>query len=133
MDQVSAIIDGKKVLGLKREIDEVKNAYACYELISSLSPNNISDLLKAHAIMMGRLIENSGKFRTGGVAVYKGEEVVHMPPPAEQVPSLVARLMDWLKLSDLHPLIKVACSIMSLSLYTRSRTATAKWSIFGRT
>lgn len=106
LDQISAIIDGKKVFGLKREIDEVKNAYACYELISSLSPNNISDLLKAHAAMMGGLIENSGKFRTSGVAVYKGEEVVHMAPPADKVPALVARLMDWLKLSDVHPLIK---------------------------
>ena len=106
LEQVSAIIDGKKVLGLKREIDEVKNAYACYGLISQLSPHKISDLLKAHAAMMGGLVENSGNFRTGGVAVFKGDEVVHMAPPASEVHALMERLMGWLKMSEVHPLIK---------------------------
>ena len=106
LEQVSAIIDGKKVLGLKREIDEVKNAYACYGLISQLSPHKISDLLKAHAAMMSGLVENSGNFRTGGVAVFKGDEVVHMAPPASEVHALMERLMGWLKMSEVHPLIK---------------------------
>ena len=106
IEQVSAIIDGKKILGLKREIEEVKNAYACYELISKLSPYKVSDLLKAHTVMMKDLVINNGKFRTSGVAVYKGNEIVHMAPPANQVPALVARLMDWLEVSDVHPLIK---------------------------
>ena len=105
LGQVSAIIDGKKIVGLKREIDEVKNASACYELISKLSVSNSKDLLKAHSIMMNGLVRTAGSFRTGGVAVYKGEEVVHMAPPYQKVPELVERLMEWLRTTDIHPLI----------------------------
>lgn len=56
--------------------------------------------------MMSGLVENSGNFRTGGVAVFKGDEVVHMAPPASEVHALMERLMEWLKMSEVHPLIK---------------------------
>ena len=56
--------------------------------------------------MMSGLVENSGNFRTGGVAVFKGDEVVHMAPPASEVHALMERLMGWLKMSEVHPLIK---------------------------
>lgn len=105
LEQVSAIVEGKKIVGLKKEIEEVKNAYACYELISKLNPTSVQDLLKAHATMMFDLVKKSGEFRTGGVAVYKGDEVVHIAPPAPQVPKLIERLFDWLKNATIHPLI----------------------------
>ncbi len=105
LEQVSAIVEGKKIVGLKKEIEEVKNAYACYELISKLNPTSVQDLLKAHATMMSDLVSQAGKFRTGGVAVYKGDEVVHIAPPAPQVPKLIERLFDWLKNATIHPLI----------------------------
>ncbi len=105
LEQVSAIVEGKKIVGLKKEIEEVKNAYACYELISKLNPTSVQDLLKAHATMMSDLVKKSGEFRTSGVAVYKGDEVVHMAPPAPQVPKLIERLFDWLKNATIHPLI----------------------------
>ena len=105
VEQVSAIIEGKKVIGLKNEITEVKNAYKCYELISDLEPTDIKDLLKSHQIMMLDLVDGAGYFRKGGVAVYKGDEVVHMAPPANKVPELIERLFIWLKEASIHPLI----------------------------
>lgn len=38
VEQITAIIDGKRVLGNPREIREVKNAYEAYEEILTLTP-----------------------------------------------------------------------------------------------
>ena len=38
IDQVTAIIDGKRVLGNPNEIGEVRNAYEAYELMLELDP-----------------------------------------------------------------------------------------------
>ena len=45
---VSAIIDGKRVLGDRRDILEVENARAAYDLISELDPHSLADLLRVH-------------------------------------------------------------------------------------
>ena len=105
LEQVSKIIDGKNVSALQREIDEVKNAAACYELITKLDPCSLADLLKAHSVMMSGLVKDAGKFRTKGVGVFKGDVVVHMAPPAENVRFLVERLLGWLDNAEIHPLI----------------------------
>lgn len=105
LEQVSRIIEGKTVPALKREIDEVKNAAACYELISTLNPHDESDLLRAHSIMMNGLVKTAGKYRTKGVGIFKGDKIVHMAPPAEKVPALMSRLLFWLKDADIHPIV----------------------------
>ena len=105
LEQVSKIIDGKSVPALKREIEEVKNASACYEMISKLSPSDVRDLLKAHSVMMKNLVKDAGSFRTKGVGIFKGDKVVHMAPPAAKVLGLVERLMNWLERTEIHPLI----------------------------
>ena len=51
LEQVTAIIDGKRVLGNPNEILEVKNAYEAYELMLQLDPLSIDDLLKAHSLI----------------------------------------------------------------------------------
>ena len=63
IDQVTAIIDGKRVLGNPNEIREVRNAYDAYELMLDLNPLSVDDLLKAHRLMMAGLIPESGKYR----------------------------------------------------------------------
>ena len=50
---VSAIIDGKRVLGDRRDILEVENARAAYDRISELDPHSVEDLLRVHRVMMG--------------------------------------------------------------------------------
>jgi Fic family protein len=108
LDQVTAIIDGKKVRGLPREIKEVQNAFAAYELLDRLKPAAVPDFLKAHGTLMHGLVADAGAFRKGGVGVYKGTKLVHMAPPAHQVPFLVKDLFQWLKQTDLHPLLAAA-------------------------
>lgn len=106
LEQITAIIDGKRVLGNPNEIQEVKNSIQAYDLLLSLNPYNEKDLLKAHKLMMRDLVERNGKYRIDGVGIFDGERVVHMAPPADRVPELMFDLFKWLKTSDVHPLIK---------------------------
>ncbi len=104
--QVRDIINGKNVVAPLREIQEVKNAIATYELFPTLNPFDEKDLLRAHYCMMKALVDNPGRWRTGGVAVFGETGVVHMAPPAQRVPMLMQDLFDWLKNSDDHLLIR---------------------------
>ena len=106
IEQITAIIEGKRVLGNPNEIQEVKNALQAYELLLTLNPYEEKDLLKAHKLMMSDLVERNGKYRNEGVGVFDGKQVVHLAPPADRVPFLMADLFQWLKNSDVHPLIK---------------------------
>lgn len=106
IEQITAIIEGKRVLGAPNEILEVKNAIQAYELLLSLNPYEEKDLLKAHSLMMKDLVNRRGKYRNDGVGIFDGENVVHLAPPADRVPHLMGDLFDWLKKSDAHPLIK---------------------------
>lgn len=108
LEQVTAIVDGKHILGNPNEIREVKNAYDTYEMMLSLDPYSVKDLLKAHKMMMEGLIPENGKFRSGGVGVFDGDVVVHMAPPARLVPGEIQDLFDWYKSSEIHPLIRSA-------------------------
>ena len=105
-EQVSDIIDGKRVLGPPQDIREVQNAYEAYEIMTKLNTYSVKDLLKAHKIMMGGLVKEAGVFRSKGVGVYAGEQLIHAGTPANYVPSLIGQLFDWLKKANLHPLIK---------------------------
>lgn len=104
--QITAIIEGKHVLGNLNEIKEVKNSIQAYDLLLTLNPYNEKDLLKAHKLMMQDLVDRNGKYRTDGVGIFDGEKVVHLAPPANRVPELMFDLFEWLKISDVHPLIK---------------------------
>ncbi len=106
VEQITAIIEGKRVLGSPNEILEVKNALNAYELLLTLNPFSEKDLLKAHKFMMANLVSQSGKYRSGGVGVFDGSGIVHLAPPAERVPFLMSDLFAWLKKSDVHPLVK---------------------------
>ena len=108
LEQVTAILDGKRVLGNPNEIKEVQNAYEAYELMLRLNPASMDDLLKAHKLMMNGLVSENGRFRSGGVGVFDGEVLIHMAPPAEFVPEHIQNLFAWYQKSELHPLIKSA-------------------------
>lgn len=108
LEQVTAILDGKRVLGNPNEIKEVQNAYEAYELMLRLNPSSVDDLLRAHKLMMNGLVPENGKFRSGGVGVFDGKVLIHMAPPAEFVPEHIHNLFAWYQQSELHPLIKSA-------------------------
>jgi Fic family protein len=105
LEQVTAIFDGKRVLGKPREIKEVRNAFAAYEQLEGWDPFSLPDLLDAHRVLLDGLVDDPGVFRRGGVGVVRGREVLHIAPPANRVAHLVGDLLDWLRTTDDHPLI----------------------------
>ena len=105
LEQVTAVLDGKRVLGLPHEIQEVRNAFIAYEKLNDWQADNINHLLAAHHALMAGLLDDAGQFRSSGVGIYRGKELVHMAPPANRVPVLMQQLLNWLKTTDLHPLI----------------------------
>lgn len=106
LDQVTDIINGKRILGAPDEICEVKNAFEAYDKLLEMNPYSIKDMLLAHKVLMNELTKEAGTFRSGGVGVFAGEQLVHMAPPANQVPHLIKDLVDWAKKAEVHPLIK---------------------------
>lgn len=106
LDQVTDVIEGKTVLGPPQDIREVKNAYEAYERVFAMDPYSVKNLLSAHRIMMEGLVEEAGRFRSGNVGVYAGEQLIHAGSPANYVPDLMKQLFDWLRKSKLHPLVK---------------------------
>lgn len=105
VEQVTAVLDGKRVLGLPREIQEVRNAFIAYEQLTEWNPHSTNDLLTAHGLLMAGLLDDAGAFRSGGVGIYRGEALLHMAPPASRVPVLIQDLVNWLATSNVHPLI----------------------------
>ncbi|MBS7560406.1 MULTISPECIES: Fic family protein [Pseudomonas] len=105
LEQVTAVLEGRRVLGLPREIQEVRNAFAAYEAMPGWRPALREHLLEAHALLMRGLIDDAGRFRRAGVGIYREHKLVHMAPPASRVPTLVDDLLGWLSSTDLHPLL----------------------------
>jgi Fic family protein len=109
IEQVTDIIDGKRVAGSAREIAEVKNALAAYALAQKLKPQSEKDLLRAHGVLMRELAQDAGRYRRGAVGVVSGSRVVHVAPQAKRVPELMASLFAYLAQdTETHPLAK-AC------------------------
>ena len=107
LDEVRDVIDGKLVLGSIREIDEVKNAYEAYNMIQKFDGFSEKDLLKAHKILLGSIINDAGKYRNHGEGVYDGEKLIFVAPPQDMVPSLMNDLFEWLNSdNETHILIK---------------------------
>ena len=108
IDQVTDVINGKRVLAPPADIKEVQNAYEIYNRLDALNPLSMDDLLVAHEVMMNNLIKEAGRFRSKNAGVYAEETLVHAGTPANYVPEVMNDLFDWLEKSSLHPIIK-AC------------------------
>ena len=108
LEQVTALFDGQRVIGPARDIQEVRNAITAYDALPRWDPSNPQHLLEAHGLLMAGLIDAPGRFRSGGVGIYRGDQLVHMAPPAARVPDLVNDLLTWLAASAWHPLL-VSC------------------------
>ena len=103
--QVTAVLSGKRVLAQPREIQEVRNAFAAYEKLADWTAHSRTDLLAAHGLLMAGLADETGRFRSGGVGIQRGGEVIHIAPPPGRVPALMDDLLAWLEKTDEHPLV----------------------------
>lgn len=107
LEQVTAVLNGKRVLAPPKDIAEVKNAYEIYERLDELDPYSVDDLLIAHGIMTRGLVEESGMFRTRPVGVVDSEGyVLHFGTLPQYVPDLLMELLEWAKTSEVHMLIR---------------------------
>lgn len=107
LEQVTAVLNGKRVIAPPKDIAEVKNAYEIYELMDTLNPYSVEDLLNAHAVMTRGLVEESGCFRSGPVGVVdKQGNILHFGTLPDYVPGLVNELLDWTRDCEYHILIK---------------------------
>ena len=107
LDQVTAVLSGKRVVAPPKDIAEVKNAYEIYEMMDSLDPYSVHALLSAHGVMTRDLVEESGCFRSCPVGVVdKQGNILHFGTLPDYVPGLVMELLDWVRDSDFHMLIK---------------------------
>jgi Fic family protein len=96
-EQITAILENKRVVGPQKDIVEVLNALEVYENLNSLKFQSEKDFLKAHKLLMKNLIENQGTYRKKGVGIVKGSKVAHIAPPYENVPFLMKELFEYLK------------------------------------
>lgn len=107
LEQVTAVLNGKRIIAPPKDIAEVKNAYEIYEMMDNLNPYSVDDLLKAHGVITRELVDESGCFRSGPVGVVDKEgKVLHMGTLPAYVPDLIYELLEWVENSDIHMLIK---------------------------
>lgn len=105
LEQVTAVIEGKHVIAPPKDLLEVQNAIKVYEGIDSFNPLSIDDLLRAHKELMGGLVSEAGRLRSGNVGVFAGDKLIHAGTPAKYVPNVLADLFSWLASGEVHPLI----------------------------
>ena len=105
-EQITALIENKRVIGPEKDVLEVLNAIKVYEKLDSFNFSSDKSFLKAHLELMNGLIESAGKYRTQGVGIVKGTIVEHIAPPFDNVPHLMKDLFEYLKDSDELTLIK---------------------------
>ena len=95
--QITAILENKRVIGPEKDVLEVLNALEVYKNIKALKPERESDFLKAHQLLLKKLIVDSGKYRNQSVGIVKGTIIEHVAPPPEKVPYLMKHLFNYLK------------------------------------
>lgn len=105
-DQITAIIEDKRVIGPQKDIKEVVNAIKVYDNLETFIPARKSSFLAAHKMLMEGLVDRPGELRRKPVGIFKGSKVAHVAPPADQLDHLLSELLAYLKDSEDHVLIK---------------------------
>ena len=105
-DQITGLIENKRIVGPQKDIKEVLNAIKVYNQLQAFKFNSVNSFLRAHAILMEGLVQDNGKFRKKGVGIMAGNKIAHMAPPAENVTFLMNDLFGYLKSSKEITLIK---------------------------
>ncbi|ANW96076.1 cell filamentation protein Fic [Wenyingzhuangia fucanilytica] len=101
-EQITSLLENKRVIGPKKDVLEVLNAIEIYENIEKYNPLSEKSFLKAHNVLMSELIEKPGEYRKQGVGIVKGSKVEHLAPPHENVPFLMKDLFEYLKTDEIE-------------------------------
>ena len=73
-EQITAILEHKRVIGPKKDILEVKNAIAVYAKLRDFDYRLEKSFLSAHQMLMQNLVPNAGKYRSGNVGIRRTRE-----------------------------------------------------------
>lgn len=107
-EQITALLENKRVIAPKKDILEVQNAIKVYDKLNEFDPNRLQDLEKAHSLLMNGLIDHVGKLRTTNVGIVKGSKVEHIAPNGTMVNGLINDLFAYLE-SDKDPILIKSC------------------------
>ena len=119
LQQVEALVAGKKIDAPDRDIYEVKNYLSALKYIEKIVKNNKKfdkkTFLQIHKLVTQNTLEkdNSGLFRQSPVYIIRhffgfNKKVVYTAPSASKVPILVEDLISWLndkETDNINPII----------------------------
>ncbi|MCD6124121.1 Fic family protein [bacterium] len=121
LEEVSQLARGRKVVAARRAKQEVLNYLNVLEHIEKYQENGIvkeEHILNLHKDITKETLENpewEGKYRK--IQVYVGNritgEIIFIPPPPEEVPSLMKNFIKWLNSEEalkLHPVLVAGIS-----------------------
>lgn len=113
--EAEQVLAGHKIVGRERDIQEVLNYRNVLKFIEEFQGKTISeDVIKhLHALIAHRVLPDDqvGEYRKTQVVVKNAEtgEITFRPPPAVEVPFLIADFIDWVNSvtgDDIHPAIR---------------------------
>lgn len=115
--QTKQVLEGEQVIARDRDIQEVINYRNVMSLMDELAAKrggyDAESLLDIHKTTVDKIVEpaRAGVFRTTQVVIKEQGtgKVIFTPPPAVEVPYLIADYLNWLNsagASDVHPVIK---------------------------
>ena len=108
IDQITALIENKRVLGPAKDILGVSNAIEVYDLLKKLNPFSERSFLTAHKTLMKGLIKNAGQYRRSAVGIVKGSQLAHVASPSGNVRYLMKDLFEYVKNNE-DPLLIKSC------------------------
>lgn len=106
VEQITDLINNKRVLAPQKDIQEVKNAIKVYSILNTFDTYKLDSLCSAHGVLMDGLLDNAGTLRRTSVGIVKGDNVAHIAPPGDMVLPLMKDLFTYLKNDDDLLLIK---------------------------
>jgi len=106
LEQVTALLDKKRVIGPRKDILEVRNAIAMYHKIRAFNPFSLPSFLDAHSGLMQGLVAAPGQLRKGPIGVIRPIDIFHEAVPWQDVEPMMGALFAYLKNSDDHLVIK---------------------------
>lgn len=108
VEQITALLNNKRVLAPQKDIQEVKNAIQVYDQLDTFKPYSLNSLLDAHKILLTGLVDNPGELRRTGVGIAKGDVIAHLAPPPHLVKNQIEELLKYAK-SDSDILLIRSC------------------------
>lgn len=97
VEQITALIDNKRVLAPQKDIQEVKNAILVYDQLGKYKAYSLNSLCQAHKLLMTGLVDNAGELRKANVGIAKGSQITHLAPPPHLVKSQLEELFSYVK------------------------------------